>query len=306
MNALALPPDIDARVLKRESMSRHTSWHVGGPADLFFTPRDEADLASFLRSLAADTPVLWIGLGSNLLVRDGGVRGAVIDTHGVFDELERLNENEVWCGAGVACAKLAKQCIKWGLGPAEFFAGIPGTLGGALAMNAGAFGGETWNHVVSVATLDRAGVRRERKASEYSIAYRHVEGPADEWFLCARLRFELRPGVSNDDIRLLLARRKATQPIGEWSCGSVFTNPPGDHAARLIDSCGLKGFRIGGARVSEMHANFIVNDGTASAADIEQLIAHVQRTVKERHGVELKPEVRIVGEPKSRPLGAGS
>ncbi len=296
MNAFALPPDFDARVLRGEPMSRHTSWHVGGPADLFFTPHDEADLATFLRSLDASIPILWIGLGSNLLVRDGGIRGAVIDTHGVFDQLQRVGEDEVWCGAGVACAKLAKQCIKWGLGPAEFFAGIPGTLGGALAMNAGAFGGETWNHVVSVATLDRTGARRERNASEYSVGYRHVAGPENEWFLGARLKFEPRPGVSNEDIRMLLARRKATQPIGEWSCGSVFTNPPGDHAARLIDSCGLKGFRIGGARVSEMHANFIVNDGTAMASDIEQLIAHVMHTVRDRHGVELKPEVRVVGE----------
>ncbi len=296
MNALALPPDFEARVLRNEPMARHTSWHVGGPADLFFRPLDVADLAAFLRNLEPALPVMWIGLGSNLLVRDGGLRGAVIDTHGVFAELQRSSDNEVWAGAGVACAKLAKQCIKWGLGPAEFFAGIPGTLGGALAMNAGAFGGETWNHVVSVATLDRAGARHERPAADFSVSYRHVAGPANEWFLGARLRFEQRPGVSNDDIRVLLARRKATQPIGEWSCGSVFTNPPGDHAARLIDSAGLKGFRIGGARVSEMHANFIVNDGTASAADIEQLIAHVMRTVEHTHGVQLKPEVRIVGE----------
>lgn len=296
MNSLALPPDFAARVLRNERMAKHTSWHVGGPADLFFTPLDEADLAAFLRGLDRATPVMWIGLGSNLLVRDGGIRGAVIDTHGVFAELDRLNDNEVWAGAGVACAKLAKQCIKWGLGPAEFFAGIPGTLGGALAMNAGAFGGETWNHVVAVATLDRNGVRRERPAADYKVGYRHVDGPADEWFLGARLRFEQRPGVSSEDIRLLLARRKATQPIGEWSCGSVFTNPPGDHAARLIDTAGLKGFRIGGARVSEMHANFIVNDGTATAADIEQLIAHVRATVEQTHGVRLTPEVRMVGE----------
>lgn len=296
MNSLALPPDFESRVLRNEPMAKHTSWHVGGPADLFFKPLDAADLAAFLQGLAPSTPVMWIGLGSNLLVRDGGLRGAVIDTHGVFAELERLNDNEVWAGAGVACAKLAKQCIKWGLGPAEFFAGIPGTLGGALAMNAGAFGGETWNHVLSVATLDRAGVRHERPAADFNVSYRHVCGPANEWFLGARLRFEQRPEVSNDDIRVLLTRRKATQPIGEWSCGSVFTNPPGDHAARLIDSAGLKGFRIGGARVSEMHANFIVNDGTASAADIEQLIAHVMQTVERTHGVELKPEVRIVGE----------
>lgn len=296
MNSLALPPDFESRVLRNELLAKHTSWHVGGPADLFFRPLDVVDLAAFLQSLEPSTPIMWIGLGSNLLVRDGGVRGAVIETHGVFAELERLNDNEIQAGAGVACAKLAKQCIKWGLGPAEFFAGIPGTLGGALAMNAGAFGGETWTHVVSVATLDRAGVRHERPAADFTVSYRHVSGPAHEWFLSARLRFEQRPGVSSDDIRLLLARRKATQPIGEWSCGSVFTNPPGDHAARLIDSAGLKGFRIGGARVSEMHANFIVNDGSASATDIEQLIAHVRQTVEQVHGVQLRPEVRIVGE----------
>jgi len=210
--------------------------------------------------------------------------------------LQRLSEGEVWCGSGVACAKLAKQCIKWGLGPAEFFAGIPGTLGGALAMNAGAFGGETWRHVLSVKTIDRNGVCHERTPHEYQVSYRHVRGPANEFYLGARLKFEPRPGVSNEDIRLLLARRKASQPIGEWSCGSVFTNPPGDHAARLIDTAGLKGHRIGGARVSEMHANFIVNDGTATAADIEQLIEFVQRTVAEKFGMKLNPEVRIVGE----------
>lgn len=296
MNALALPPELESRVRRNEKMARHTSWHVGGPADLFFTPAHEADLATFLRSLDPAVPVMWIGLGSNLLVRDGGIRGAVIDTHGVFDELEQLDDTHVRAGAGVACAKLAKQCIKWGLGPAEFFAGIPGTVGGALAMNAGAFGGETWRHVVSVTTLDRNGVRRERPASDYTVGYRHVTGPDNEWFLGAQLQFERKPGVSADDIRLLLARRKATQPIGEWSCGSVFTNPPGDHAARLIEAAGLKGYRIGGARVSEMHANFIVNDGTATAADIEQLIAQVRSTVEKVHGVKLTPEVRMVGE----------
>ena len=296
MNAFALPPDFASRAQYNEPMSRHTSWRVGGPADLYFTPTGVDDVADFLRSLQPDAPVLWIGLGSNLLVRDGGIRGAVVATHGVFDELRRLGEDEVWCDSGVACAKLAKQCIKWGLGPAEFFAGIPGTLGGALAMNAGAFGGETWRHVISVKAIDRNGVCHERTAHEYQVSYRHVRGPANEFFLGARLKFEPRPGVSNEDIRLLLARRKASQPIGEWSCGSVFTNPPGDHAARLIDTAGLKGHRIGGARVSEMHANFIVNDGTASAADIEQLIEFVQRTVAEKFGMKLNPEVRIVGE----------
>lgn len=296
MSALVLPADLEARVLRGEPMARHTSWHVGGPADLFFRPQDVADLTAFLQSLQTGTAILWVGLGSNLLVRDGGVRGAVIETHGALSDLERLNDSEIWCEAGVPCAKLAKQCIKWGLGPAEFFAGIPGTLGGALAMNAGAFGGETWRHVRMVATLDRQGVRRERDAADFTVGYRQVIGPADEWFLGARLHFEQRPGVSNEDIRLLLARRKATQPIGEWSCGSVFTNPPGDHAARLVESAGLKGHRIGGARVSEMHANFIVNDGSAKAADIENLIRHVRAAVERVHGVTLHTEVRIVGE----------
>src|SRR5262249_51363830 len=213
----------------------------------------------------------WIGLGSNLLVRDGGIRGVVVETHGIFDTLERVDATHVRAGAGVACAKVAKQCIKWGLGPAEFFAGIPGTVGGALAMNAGAFGGETWRHVVSVTTIDRAGNEHSRPASDYQVAYRSVVGPRDEWFLDGLFTFEERVGVSQDDIRALLNRRKETQPIGELSCGSVFTNPPGDHAARLIDTSGLKGYRIGGARVSEKHANFIINDGTAKASDIESL-----------------------------------
>src|SRR5688572_976777 len=293
--SLRIDPRFEPRVKRDEPMSRHTSWHVGGPADVFFTPRDRTDLIEFLEMLPTGTPLFWLGLGSNLLVRDGGIRGVVIDTTGL-NQLESIDATCLYAEAGVPCARIARRCISLELGPAEFFAGIPGTLGGALAMNAGAFGGETWQHVVSVATIDRAGVRRERDASEYSVGYRHVSGPRDEWFLGAKLRFEQRPGVSNEDIRLLLARRKATQPIGEWSCGSVFTNPPGDHAARLVDSAGLKGHRIGGARVSEMHANFIVNDGTATAADIEQLILHVMATVERVHGVQLQPEVRIVGE----------
>ena len=296
MNALSLPPEFSGRVLYNEPMSRHTSWRVGGPADVLFNPRDKADLAEFVRSLDANKTLIWVGLGSNLLVRDGGLRAAVIETHGSLDELKRLSDTEVWCGAGVACAKLAKQCIKWGLGPAEFFAGIPGTLGGALAMNAGAFGGETWTHVVSVEIMDRAGQLHTRPKTDYEVSYRHVVGPANEWFLGARLQFEPKPGASNEQIRALLAQRKAAQPIGELSCGSVFTNPPGNHAARLIDQAGLKGFRIGGARVSEKHANFIINDGTATAADIEQLIEHVMHTVERVQGVRLQPEVRIVGE----------
>jgi UDP-N-acetylmuramate dehydrogenase len=296
MNAHCVAPPFAARVLRDEPLSRHTSWHVGGPADLYFEPRDVEELAVFLQSLPAGTPVHWIGLGSNLLVRDGGLRGVVIATHGALARLERESHTQVRCEAGVPCARIAKQCVKWGLGPAEFFAGIPGTLGGALAMNAGAFGGETWRHVLEVETIDRVGVRRTRTAHEYRIGYRSVEGPAGEWFLAARLSFEPRPEAHADEIRALLARRKETQPIGEWSGGSTFTNPPGDHAARLIEAAGLKGYRIGGARVSEKHANFLINDGAASADDIERLILHVQQAVENRFAVRLEPEVRIIGE----------
>jgi UDP-N-acetylmuramate dehydrogenase len=277
-------------------MSKHTSWHVGGPAEVYFNPKDRDELASFLRQLHADVPVYWVGLGSNLLVRDGGLEGVVISTHGTLDRLERRSETTVYAEAGVACARIAKQCIKWGLGPAEFFAGIPGTMGGALAMNAGAFGGETWNHVLEVETIDRHGRQHTRQASEYKATYRHVESPVtDEWFLASRLSFEHKPGQNEAQIRDLLAKRKATQPIGEWSGGSTFTNPPKDHAARLIEVSGLKGFRIGDASVSEKHANFIINHGSAKASDIEELITHVQATVETKHGVRLNPEVRIVG-----------
>jgi UDP-N-acetylmuramate dehydrogenase len=241
-------------------------------------------------------PVLWVGLGSNLLVRDGGIRGAVISTHGALGDFERSSATRIRAGAGVPCARIARQCVKWGMGPAEFFAGIPGTLGGALAMNAGAFGGETWRHVVEVESLDRRGVRHVRQPAEYRVAYRKVEGPAEEWFIAARLEFERRPGISESAIRELMEKRKQSQPIGAWSCGSVFVNPPGEHAARLIEDTGLKGFRIGGASVSDKHANFIINHGNATAAEIESLIGYVQHMVAEKHGIELGTEVRMVGE----------
>ncbi|HSD73314.1 MAG TPA: UDP-N-acetylmuramate dehydrogenase [Steroidobacteraceae bacterium] len=297
MNAVAVTADFAGRVLFNEPMARHTSWHVGGPADVFFQPRDADDLAAFLRSLPGGTPLHWIGLGSNVLIRDGGLRGVVISTHGTLDRLERVSDTDVFCEAGVACARLAKQCVKWGLGPAEFFAGIPGTLGGALAMNAGAFGGETWPHVIELETIDRSGTRRMRAANEYRVGYRKVIAPAEEWYLSARLTFERKPEAHQDEIRALLARRKESQPIGAWSCGSTFTNPPGDHAARLIDAAGLKGFRVGGASVSSKHANFLLNEGEATARDIEQLMLHVQQTVERVHGVHLEPEVRVIGEP---------
>jgi UDP-N-acetylmuramate dehydrogenase len=295
--SLGIAPEFMTRVKRDEPMSRHTSWHAGGTAQLYFAPRDRTDLAAFLRTVPAEAPILWVGLGSNLLVRDGGFPGVVISTVGALERLERISETTVYGEAGVACARIARQCIKWGLGPAEFFAGIPGTLGGALAMNAGAFGGETWRHVLEVVTLDRQGREHVREPGEYQVSYRHVQPPVtDEWFVAAKLNFARAPAVSAADVRSLLERRKATQPIGEWSCGSVFVNPPGDHAARLIEASGLKEFRLGDASVSSKHANFIINHGNATAADLERLIGHIQNTVEQRHGVRLTTEVRIVGE----------
>jgi UDP-N-acetylmuramate dehydrogenase len=290
-----LPAEFAARVRFGELLSRHTSWHVGGPAEIFFMPRDREDLIAFLKVLPPAVPLLWLGLGSNLLVRDGGVRGVVVSTRDALTALERRGERNVYAEAGVPCAKLARHCARWDLGPAEFFTGIPGTVGGALAMNAGAFDGETWRQVRSVETIDRHGAVRVRDSSEYAVRYRHVEAPAnDEWFLAAEFRFDT--GSSEEATRALLDRRRQTQPIGEWSCGSVFTNPPGDHAARLIESAGLKGRRIGGAVVSTKHANFILNEGQATARDIETLIEQVQQEVERQHGRRLMPECRIVGE----------
>jgi UDP-N-acetylmuramate dehydrogenase len=292
--SLGLPPQFASRIRLHEPLSRHTSWHVGGPADVYFAPRDRADLVEFLQALPAEVPVLWIGLGSNLLVRDGGVRGVVISTRDALTALERRGERDVYAEAGVPCARLARQCARWDLGPAEFFTGIPGTVGGALAMNAGAFGGETWPVVKSVETVDRKGTVRVRAATEYEVRYRHVQAPAnDEWFLASTLHFD--GGSSEQATRGLLERRRQTQPIGEWSCGSVFTNPPNDHAARLIEASGLKGLRIGGAVVSTKHANFILNEGAATARDIESLIARVQEQVERLQGTRLNPEVRVVG-----------
>jgi UDP-N-acetylmuramate dehydrogenase len=279
-----------------EPMSRHTSWHVGGPAELFYVPADADDLARFLRELDGDLPVFWFGLGSNLLVREGGIRGVVIAARGIYTALERVGELGVRAGASVPCTQLARQCIRWRLGPSEFFAGIPGTVGGALAMNAGAHGGETWERVRRVRTISRRGEIADRKPGDYEVGYRSVRGPAEEWFVEAELQFEPDTVPSMDLLKELQARRRDTQPLGLPSCGSVFRNPPGDHAARLIEAAGLKGCRVGGAEVSDKHANFIINRDNASAADIEALIDRVQQTVAEVHGIRLQHEVRIVGE----------
>ncbi|MDP6437250.1 MAG: UDP-N-acetylmuramate dehydrogenase [Gammaproteobacteria bacterium] len=280
-----------------EPMARHTSWRTGGQADTWFCPATRADLIEFMQTVEPGTPLHWVGLGSNLLVRDGGLRGVVIAVQNALATIEDIDERRVAAGSGVACTVFARHCVRRGLGPAEFFAGIPGTIGGALAMNAGAFGGETWDQVESVDVIDEEGKVHTRTPAEYTIAYRQVDGPANEWFLGARFAFTENYDTSMDKVKTLVNERRERQPLGLPSCGSVFRNPPDDHAARLIEAAGLKGFSIGGAVVSEKHANFIINRDDATAADIETLIEHIQAEVKTKHGVELVLEVHIIGEP---------
>ena len=281
-------------------LARYTSWRCGGCGDRVYIPADRADLATFIRQLPEEEPLTPIGLGSNLLVRDGGIRGTVLVLHAALNNLE-MRDGRIYAEAGVASPKVARFAAKHGLAGAEFLAGIPGTIGGALAMNAGCYGGETWDHVTRVELLTRAGIFAERTPEAYSIGYRSVRGsdgkPHDSLFTAAWLEFPKGDAhAARERIAELLRKRIATQPLNLPNAGSVFRNPPGDHAARLIESCGLKGYAIGGARVSEKHANFIVNpDGTARAADIEAIIGHVRTVVRERTGVDLEPEVQVIG-----------
>jgi len=290
----------EVTVIDNEPMSRHTSWRAGGVARHFVQAQSLTALASYVSALDKSEELLWLGLGSNLLVRDGGYGGTVIATQGVMTQLEMIDDTTVYVGAGVASAKLARFCSRHGLAGAEFFAGIPGLVGGALAMNAGAFGGETWPLVIEVETMNRQGEIKRRKASEFEYGYRSVKGLADEWFVSATLRLNKQQTTDNTiDIKQLLAKRAASQPTGVASCGSVFWNPEGHYAAQLIENCKLKGKRIGGAVVSQKHANFIINDNGATAEDIESLILFVQKTVKDETGILLHPEVKIVGDRKS-------
>jgi len=297
--------DLRGKLRKDEDMSRHTSWRAGGHAERMYQPADLADLCVFLRAMPADEPLLAVGLGSNLLVRDGGLRGTVLLLHAALSELRLEQDGTVYAQAGVPGAKLARFAANNNLRGAEFFAGIPGTVGGMLAMNAGCYGGETWNVLERVQTVDRSGNLHERAAADYEIGYRHVQrkdekfglAAAPELFVGAWFRLEKGDGeISRNEIKALLNKRITSQPLNQPNAGSVFRNPPHDHAARLIEMSGLKGRKIGGAQVSEKHANFIVNLGNATAADIENLISEVRTVVQQKTGIALQPEVRIVGD----------
>ena len=285
------------------SLSEYSSWRAGGLASRLYKPTDLKDLSNFLNALPQDEPLLWLGLGSNTLIRDGGFLGTVIITQGRLKELHLLNNHKenyiIRAEAGVACATLARFSARQNLKGLEFLAGIPGTMGGALCMNAGCFNGQTWDRVISVETIDRQGNILIQTPQDFDVAYRFVK-PHDKiqerWFVAGTFRLDKGDKEESlDIIRTLLERRMATQPINEANCGSVFRNPPNDYAARLIESCGLKGYSIGRAKVSDKHANFIINEGQGCALDIENLIEHVQKVVQEKTGIKLIREVHIVG-----------
>ena len=284
------------KLREQELMSRHTSWKTGGAVDYFYSPADIDDLSVFISAVPIEMPIIWVGFGSNLLVRDGGISGVVISVVGVLNNLELLNANEVSIGAGVPCVKAARFAAKNGLSGIEFLAGIPGSIGGALAMNAGAYGGDIWKNLNQVETINRGGEHKVYAKENFNVAYRSVPIPKNEWFTSCKIELEVSTkSAVEKDIKMMLNERALAQPLGQLSCGSVFRNPSEKHAAKLIEICGLKGKHIGGAYVSEKHANFIINMGDATSADIERLIELVYETVYEEHAIKLIPEVRIVG-----------
>jgi|TARA_B110000967_G_C18797241_1_gene516438 UDP-N-acetylmuramate dehydrogenase len=273
------------------------SWKVGGRAEQFLICDEKEILASLMRRKKIKLPITFVGLGSNLLVRDGGIKGTVIVMHG---GLRKINDDEglIYSEAGVSCSKLSKFSAKKGLADSAFFSGIPGTIGGALAMNAGCYGSETWDYVSKVLIINLNGDQVERNKSDFDISYRQVINKnKDEFFLAAWFKFPKgNKEQSEKRIKELLAHRKETQPLNWPTAGSTFRNPKGNFAARLIEDCGLKGYKIGGAQVSEKHANFIINLGNASALDIEKVITYIQKVVFEQKKIQLLREIRIIGE----------
>ena len=289
---------VRGRFVANEPLHKHTTWRVGGPAQYYFKPADLSDLQLFFTLLSEPLPITWLGLGSNVLVRDGGISGVVISTQGGLGKFSQLEDGSVRAEVGLSCAQVARQCAKLNLQGGEFLAGVPGSTGGQLAMNAGCFGSETWDFIKRVEMINRQGQVILLEKEAFQIQYRQVDRPQDHWFVAGHFFFT--PGDKEQGlqkIRTLLDKRALSQPTGLPCCGSVFRNPPGDYSGRLIEACGLKGFSIGGATVSDKHANFIINTEAATAKDIEQLITYVQAKVAEQFAVTLCPEVHIIGEP---------
>lgn len=300
MMTLFNTPEVRGELLFDVPMSDYNTWQVGGNAQCLFKPADLDDLSNFMASIEEHVDINWLGLGSNVLIRDGGISGIVIVTQGCLKNITFLDNNAVMAEAGVACTKLARQTNKKGLTGLEFMAGIPGTVGGALAMNAGAHGEATWNKVNKVDVINRRGDVITKSVDQFEFGYRNLQMPVDEWFVSAH--FQLDTIAESDNvisIKELMQRRANSQPIGKKNCGSVFMNPPGKYAAKLIEESGLKGFSVGGACVSEKHANFIINEKNACADDIEQLINIIIERVENKFNLKLQTEVRVLGRGKT-------
>lgn len=296
------PSALRGRLLHQVALAPYTSWRIGGLAEHVYFPADLLDLSQFLKSLPHAVPLTWLGLGSNTLVRDQGVRGVVVITQGGLNQLSSLDTVSdhvlnIRAETGVSSAQLARYAARLGGAELAFMAGIPGTVGGALAMNAGCFDGETWRFVTMVEMMTREGNLCMRPASEFRVAYRSVSRVANEWFVAGHFSVaRSQPEEGINKIRDFLAKRALTQPTGLFNCGSVFRNPLPHYAGQLIEQCGLKGMRQGGAMVSEKHANFIINMQQARSGDVEQLIAHIAQRVFAQTGITLIPEVCMMGE----------
>lgn len=295
----ALMPDLRGRLAANAAIAPFTWFRVGGPAQILFTPADESDLAYFLKHLPRDIPLTILGLGSNMIVRDGGVPGVVVRLAGrAFGEVDILDGHRLRAGAAVPDMKAARAAAEAGIDGLAFYRGIPGSIGGALRMNAGAHGGETTDVLIEARGVDRAGNIRTFSHADMGFSYRHSEAPEDVIFTSAL--FQGRPGKAEDivaEMDRITAAREATQPIREKTGGSTFKNPKPQSAWKVIDAAGCRGLVMGGAQVSEMHCNFLINRGDATAADIEGLGEEVRRRVKEHSGVELQWEIKRIGFP---------
>jgi len=289
-----LPP-VRGRLAADAAIGPLTWFRVGGPAEILFRPADEADLADFLKALPAEIPVTVIGVGSNLLVRDGGIPGVTIRLGRGFAEVA-VEREEVRAGAGALDLNVALAAAEAGIAGLEFLSGVPGTIGGGLRMNAGAYGGEIKDVLVQAAAVDRTGTIHRVAAAKLGLSYRHSDASADWIFTGALLR-----GRQGEPVEIarkmaeIKAAREASQPIRARTGGSTFANPPGHQAWRLIDEAGCRGLVCGGAMVSEKHTNFLINTGNATAADIEGLGEEVRRRVHAQFGIVLDWEIRRVG-----------
>jgi len=294
-------PKLRGRLLPNQPLAELTWFRVGGPAQVLFMPEDEADLAYFLSLLPTDIPVTMIGLGSNLIVRDGGIPGVVVRLGRGFNDIA-VEDHRIRVGAAVPDVKVARAAQEAGIAGLSFLRGIPGAIGGALRMNGGAYGRETKDALISARAVDRAGRVHELSVSDMHYAYRHCGTPED--FIFTEATFQ---GAAGDraaiaaEMNKITEAREATQPIKSRTGGSTFKNPPGQKAWQLIDAAGCRGLIIGGAQVSELHCNFLINLGDATATDIETLGETIRKRVKQTSGIDLEWEIKRLGSPVQLP-----